>query len=120
MSPLFCTTDVPFSHIKDHVKRFGLSQKPRRLGGMKARQILLATPLLKWHLLTRAFIRPLSSHKCFHQFVQDVSDARRLGDTDSSKAIIVDTLKLEGNASFWVHNHGHRKVSNCEVCTRRR
>ena len=56
MSPLFCTTDVPLevigSHMQEHVDRFGLSQKPRRLlvGGMKAKQILLATPLLKWYL----------------------------------------------------------------------
>ena len=53
MSPLVCTTDVPFdiidSHMKTHVKKFGFSQKPRWLlvGSMKARQILLAIPLLK-------------------------------------------------------------------------
>ena len=56
MSLLFCTNDVPFdiigSHMKTHVKKFGFSQKPTRLlvGGMKARQILLAIPLLKWYL----------------------------------------------------------------------
>lgn len=56
MSPLFCTIDVPFeafgSHMQQHVETFGLSKKPRRLlvGGMKARQMLLATPLLKWYL----------------------------------------------------------------------
>ena len=35
MSPLFCTTDVPFDligeHMQDHVRRFQLSEKPRRL-----------------------------------------------------------------------------------------
>ena len=112
MSPLFCTTDVPFdvigSHMQDHVIKFGLSQKPRRLlvGGMKARQILLATPLLKWYLdhglkVTRIYqVIEFKPQRCFHQFVQNVSDARRLGDADPSKAILADTAKLEGNASF--------------------
>jgi hypothetical protein len=49
MSPLFCTIDVPFEligeHMQEHVRRFELSEKPRRLlvGGMRARQMLLAT-----------------------------------------------------------------------------
>ena len=38
--------------------------------------------------------------RCFHQFVKDVSDARRQGDSDPSKGIIADTRKLEGNAAF--------------------
>ena len=112
MSPLFCTTDVPFdvigSHMQAHIKKFGLSQKPRRLlvGCMKARQILLATPLLKWYLnhgleVTKIYqVIEFKPQRCFNQFVQDVSDARRLGDSDPSKAILADTRKLEGNASY--------------------
>ena len=38
--------------------------------------------------------------RCFCQFVQDVSDARRLGDSDLSKSILADTRKLEGNAAY--------------------
>lgn len=55
-SPLFCTTDIPFdvigSHMQDHAKRFNLGSKPRRLqvGGMRARQLLIASPLLRWYL----------------------------------------------------------------------
>ena len=112
MSPLFCTTDVPFdvigSHMQAHIKKFGLSQKPRRLlvGGMKARQILLATPLLKWYLnhgleVTKIYqVIEFKPQRCFRQFVQDVSDARRLGDSDPSKSILADTRKLEGNAAY--------------------
>ena len=112
MSPLFCTTDVPLevigSHMQEHVDRFGLSQKPRRLlvGGMKAKQILLATPLLKWYLdhgleVTKVYqVIEFKPQRCFHQFVKDVSDARRQGDSDPSKGIIADTRKLEGNAAF--------------------
>jgi hypothetical protein len=49
LSPLFCTTEVPYyiigEQMQEHV-RFGLSQKPRRLlvEGMKAKQLLIATP----------------------------------------------------------------------------
>ena len=112
MSPLFCTTDVPFDvigpHMQTHIRKFGLSQKPRRLlvGGMKARQILLATPLLKWYLdhglqVTKIYqVIEFKPQRCFYQFVQDVSDARRLGDSDPSKTILADTRKLEGNASY--------------------
>ena len=38
--------------------------------------------------------------RCFHQFVQDISDARRQGDSDPSKAILADTQILEGNAAY--------------------
>ena len=90
------------------MKRFGLSQKPRRLlvGGMKARQLLLATPLLRWYLLHGLDVTKIHQviefkpQRCFRQFVQEVSDARRQGDSDKSKAILADTCKLLGNASY--------------------
>jgi hypothetical protein len=56
MSPVFCTTNVPFDligkNMQDHVQRFELSGKPRRLliGGMRGREMLIITPLLKWYL----------------------------------------------------------------------
>ena len=56
MSPIFCTTDVPLNvigdHMKEHAEAFGLSGKSRRLliGGMKAKNILLASLLLKWYI----------------------------------------------------------------------
>jgi hypothetical protein len=52
MSPLFCTTGLISEHMQDHIQRFELSKKPRRLlvGGMPGRQMLIATPLLKWYL----------------------------------------------------------------------
>ena len=94
--------------MQAHIKKFGLSQKPRRLlvGGIEARQILLATPLLKWYLnhgleVTKIYqVIEFKPQRCFRQFVQDVSDARRLWDSDPSKAILADTRKLEGNAAY--------------------
>ena len=34
--------------------------------------------------------------ECFKSFQNDVSEARRAGDVDKSKAIIADTMKLIG------------------------
>jgi hypothetical protein len=88
MSPLFCTIDVPFEligeHMQEHVRRFELSEKPRRLlvGGMRARQMLLAT------------------QRCFRDFVREVSYNRRLGDAHPDNAIIGDTSKLHDNSSY--------------------
>jgi hypothetical protein len=112
MSPIFCTSEVPYDvigeHMQQHIKDFELSTKPRRLlvGGMRAKQILLATPLLKWYLehgmeVTKIYQTvEYTKHACFREFVKDVSDARRLGDADPSKSIIADTRKLEGNSAF--------------------
>lgn len=50
MAPIFCTADVPFhligDHMQDHVRANNLSENPRRLliGGMRARKILIVTP----------------------------------------------------------------------------
>lgn len=112
MCPLFCTTDVPFdvigNHMQDHVRQFGLSEKPRRLliGGMRARQMLLATPLLKWYLehgmvVTKIYqVIEFTPRRCFQDFVKEVSDNRRLGDCHPDKAIIADTSKLHGNSAY--------------------
>jgi len=112
MSPLFCTTDVPFEligeHMQDHVRRFELSKKPRRLlvGGMRGRHMLIATPLLKWYLehgmvVTKIYqVVEFTPLRCFSNFVKEVSDGRRLGDAHPDKAIIADTKKVEGNSAY--------------------
>ncbi len=112
MCPIFCNTDVPMnvigSHMQEHVKELGLSDKPRRLlvGGTKARQILVATPLLQWYLEHGMVVSKIYQvieyrrQKCFESFVQEVSDARRAGDTIPEKAIIADTMKLIGNSGY--------------------
>lgn len=56
MSPIFCNSRISFeslgAYTQETGKRLNVSQTPRRLlvGGMRARKILLATPLLKWYL----------------------------------------------------------------------
>ena len=85
-----------------------LSEKPRRLliGGMRGRQMLLATHLLKWYLehgmvVTKIYqVVEFTPHRCFRNFVKEVSDGRRLGDVHPDKAIIADTKKVEGNNAY--------------------
>ena len=56
MSPIFCNADIPFDAVGDYsretARKFQISENSRRLlvGGVRARRILLATPLLKWYL----------------------------------------------------------------------
>jgi hypothetical protein len=112
MCPLLCTTDVPFDIIGEymqfHLREFQLSEKLRRLlvGGMWGRQILNATPLLKWYLehgmvVTKIYqVMAYTPHCCFRSFVKEVSGNRRLGDAHPKKAIIGDTSKFHGNSSF--------------------
>ena len=39
-------------------------------------------------------------HRCFQEFVKEVSDGRRLGDAHPDKALIGDTKKVEGNSAY--------------------
>ena len=110
MCPIFWNTEVGFDdigeHMQAHVWEHQLSDKPRRLlvSRTKARQILLATPLLKWYLdhgmkVTKIYqVAENRKMACFKNFVQDVSDARRAGDESKDLAIIADTMKLIGNS----------------------
>ncbi|KAK3085829.1 hypothetical protein FSP39_009262 [Pinctada imbricata] len=112
MAPLFCTSDVPFeligSHMQEYVKSHGLSEKPRRLliGGMKARKLLLASPLLRWYLqhgLRVTHIYQVAEYipmRCFQTFVTQVSEARREGDKDVGKKVIGETNKTIGNSAY--------------------
>lgn len=112
MAPLFCTTEVAFSeigeHMQTHAKEIGLSENPRTLliGGNRANKIMLATPLLKWYLekglvVTRIYTVIESAFmKCFSEFTKNISDARRKGDRDPTLSVISDTVKVEGNSAY--------------------
>ncbi len=125
MCPLFCNTEVAIDdigeHMQAHVREYGLSDQPRRLlvGGMKARQILLATPLLKWYLnhgmnVTKIYqVVEYREKVCFKTFVDEVSDARRDGDASKDLGIIADTMKLIGNSGYGsliMDKTKHRKI----------
>ncbi|ETP03267.1 hypothetical protein F441_19761 [Phytophthora nicotianae CJ01A1] len=49
---------------------------------------------------TRSQANRASAHKAFAAFMNEVSDARRAGDVDESKAMIAEMMKLVGNSAF--------------------
>ena len=112
MSPLFCTSKIKYDDIGEHMKTFAernnISFKHKRLlvGGLKARKILLATPLLKWYInhgleISRIYqIVEFTPKPCFKSFEEEVTTARRLGDVEKSKVVIGSTMKLIGNSAY--------------------
>ena len=42
----------------------------------------------------------LTPHRCFQEFVKEISDSRRLCDAHPDKAIIGDNKKVEGNSAY--------------------
>ena len=112
MSPLFHTVDIPMEDIGDHMKRYveknDMSTKPHHLlvGGMQAEKILLHSELLKWYLekgleVTKVHqVIEFRPRRVFRPFVQQVSEARRLGDADPAMKPVGDGVKLIGNSAY--------------------
>ncbi|GMF09065.1 unnamed protein product [Phytophthora lilii] len=116
MTPIFknvlidCTNEsVIGKHMFDQNEARKQSRaKPARklIGSYFGEKILIYTPLLKWYLShgmeitkTYCFVKA-SSHKAFAPFMEAVSNARREGDVDKSKAMIAEMMKLVGNSAF--------------------
>lgn len=111
-SPIFCTTEIPFAHIGDHMQdyanRFGIKFQNRKLlvGGMSAKRILLATPLAKWYLENGLVISHIyqivefKAKRCFKDFADIVTTARTQADCDPTKELIASTYKLLGNSAY--------------------
>lgn len=112
MCPLFCTTEVDFDcigeHMQRHAEKYGLSTKPRTLlvGGMKAECLLVSSPLLKWYLehgllVTKIYqVTEFSKQSYFKNFVDKVTDDRREGDVDKSQELKSALSKLVGVSAF--------------------
>jgi hypothetical protein len=92
------------------------------IGSMFGTKILLYTPLLKWYLehgliMTKVYqVVEYTRKKCFSQFVDDVSNARRDGDVKPELEIIAETMKLLGNSSYGytvMNKEKHVKVAFC-------
>ena len=129
MPPIFCTTDVHIEHFGQHMQTFvedhDLSKEPRRLlvGGMSAKKILLITPLLQWYLSKGLRVSKIyrviefTPQTCFKSLTDRVSQARRDGDKDPSKAIIADTNKLlicSAYGGLLLNKEKHRAIKHIE------
>ena len=94
--------------MKAYAEENDIMTRPRRslIGSMKGEKIQLATSLLKWFLgdgleVTRVYqVIEYTPKPCFKPFGNVVSNARRAGDADPSKAINADTMKLVRNSSL--------------------
>ena len=112
MASIFCTSEIPFQcigkHMTEHARNHKLSKSPRSLlvGGLRAKKILLFSPLLKWYILQGLLVTDIYEiveyrrQSCFSKFVDYVANARREGDRDKSKEIIGILCKLLGNSAF--------------------
>eukprot|EP00116_Pleurobrachia_bachei_P001169 sb/3461431/ len=112
MTPIFKNVVITEGDIgeymRDYIRETGEKFKDRRnlIGSMFAEKILLITPLLKWYLDNGLVVTKLHQFvqfrpvRCFKSFADNVSNDRRAGDADPSKAIIAETSKLIGNSVY--------------------
>lgn len=96
MFPIFCNAEIPFEAVGEYTqntaRKLQVSENPRRMlvGGVRARKIVLATPLIKWYMymehglvISRVYqVVEFTPNPCFADFTEEVSDARRRGDSD--------------------------------------
>ena len=126
MCSVFKNTEISRDYIGEYMKAYAeendIMSRPRQslIGSMVGEKILLATPLLKWYLehgleVTRVYqVIEYTPKPCYGDAV---SNARRAGNADPSKAIIADTMKLVGNSSYGktiTNKERHRQVKFCD------
>ena len=128
MPPIFKNCMVSREDIGPHMQAYaeenGLLSQPRRtlIGSMKASNILLITPLLKWYI--RHGLEVTAVHEvlqyqpepCFTDFGKTVVDARRAGDVDPSQAVVAETMKLIGNSAYGKTITNKERFRDVEVC----
>ena len=112
MQPIFKNTSISKKDIgpfmKDYAEEHKILNQPRRslVGSYFGKQLLFATPLLKWYLThglkvtNITLIIEYEPSACFRKFGEKVSEARREGDQDPDKTIIAEIMKLLGNSSY--------------------
>ena len=113
ISPLFVVQEIPDRDIPEKMKIY--KEKTRRktvkgtkklLGVMKAKKILLYTPLIEWYLqhgLRLTAVHQLIEYEpgmLFSWFPVEVANARREADKDPLKKQLGDVAKLTGNSFY--------------------
>jgi hypothetical protein len=92
MSPIFATVNT--------------GERRQLVGGMKAENILLSTPLLKWYLshglvVTKVHkVYEFAPKACFKSFVDRVTQRRQQGDVNPSDKVSANLWKLVGNSAY--------------------
>jgi len=112
MCPLFYNKRVPAKAVPEHMKEY-LARTGRKhgdgkrlVGALSAERMLVYTPLLRWYVNHGAVVTKVSrtidyeTGKIFTWFVEQVTEARRTGDVDRSKALLTEVFKLLGNSAY--------------------
>ncbi|KAL9959464.1 hypothetical protein ACROYT_G032790 [Oculina patagonica] len=111
MPPFFYNKEVPGEAVPNHMLEYLQKTKRNRgdgkklVGALSAKMILLYAPLLRWYVKHGAVIKAVyrrinyQPKKIFPWFVEQVTEARRTGDVDKSKALLADVFKLLGNSA---------------------
>ena len=95
--------------MKDYqvqTERKTLQSSRKLLGVTKAENILLYTPVLKWYLNIGLKVTGIykylkyKSGRPFSWFPEEVSNARRAGDSNPALKQLGDTYKLKGNSFY--------------------
>ena len=113
MCPFFHNKTVPTKAVPKHMKQYlratgrKLVEKNKKLmGTLSAQRILLYEPLLQWYINHGAVIKRIyrtidyEPKVIFEWFVKEVTENRRTGDVDKSKALLADIFKLLGNSGY--------------------
>ena len=113
MCPFFHKKVVPANVVPEHMKKYlkatgrkAVESNKKLLGTLSAEKILLYEPLLQWYINHGAEIKRVyrtidyKPKKIFEWFVKEVTEARRTGDVDKSKALLADIFKLLGNSGY--------------------
>jgi len=111
MSPIFVNREVPEAAVPqamlDYLNRTGRKRTAgtKLLGVFEADEILLYAPLLRWYLEHGLQLQAVYTtveyqpEKCLASFVEQVTEARRMGDLDKEKVILSEVFRFLGNSS---------------------
>ena len=120
LTPFFCTCNVKMEEIGSYCEDNDIKVDHKRLliSGLKAKKILLATPLLRWYLanyceVTRIYqVAEFQPATSFKSFIDTVTMHRICGDQNPDMTIIGDTYKMLSNSSYGSVLMDHTKHSN--------
>ena len=113
MSPLFVFQEILDRNIPQEIKiykektgRKAVKGTKKLLGVIKAKKILLYTPVIEWYLqhgLRLTAVHQLIEYEPgmpFSWFPEEVANARREADKDPLKKQLGDVAKLKGNSFY--------------------
>jgi len=112
MPPIFVNREVLEAAVPkemfDYLTRTGRKRTTSKklLCALEADEIMLYTLLLRWYIEHGLELQAVYTTieyqpgKFLAWFVDEVTDARRMGDTDKQKAIFAEVFKLLGNSSY--------------------